>query len=785
MEELSAYRILINGIVQGVGFRPFIYNLAATNQLTGWVRNTSGGVEIEVCGPEDRLQNFLSSIPREAPPLSRIESIEHQPIPADGYDSFEIHSSRVVEGAFQPISPDVSICEDCLRELFDPEDLRYRYPFINCTNCGPRFTIIEDVPYDRPKTTMRGFALCQTCQREYEDPRNRRFHAQPVACPDCGPDVWLESSGGGDQPLARGDQAILLTQKMLADGKIVAIKGLGGFHLACDAENRDALLLLRERKHRPAKPLALMLPDLEAVRKYCLVGAEEERVLHSPQRPILLLDRKPDSSLPGEIAPGQKRIGVMLPYTPLHYLLFSDEDQFPRAPYSALIMTSANLKGNPILTGNEQVREELGEIADLFLFHNRDIQIQCDDSVLRGTPLPGDKRDYIFPVRRSRGYAPQPLISPLSSSSLLAVGAELKNTFCHTKENYAFLSQHLGDLKNFQTLESFQISVSHFESLFRIQPTLLVHDDHPNYLSTRYALERSEAEGIASLSVQHHHAHIASCLADNLDSGEEPVLGLAFDGIGYGNDGAVWGGEALIANYQAYERVGHLAYFPLPGGDLAVLEPWRSALAVLHSLGIPWDEEFPAVAYAQSLPESLPGVSPLKALAGQLETGTNSPLTSSLGRLFDAAASLLGIRHTISYEGQAAIELEALADPVEAAAYPLEISPANVFSPWPLIAGILKDYRNQVSLPRISARFHNSLAELALELAGRIRTDRGLTRVALSGGVWQNMSLLRKTYQLLIGAGFTVLLHRNVPPNDGGLSLGQAVIGQSYLSREE
>ncbi|MFL7814048.1 MAG: carbamoyltransferase HypF [Anaerolineales bacterium] len=785
MKQQAAYRIHINGIVQGVGFRPFIYNLALQHRLTGWVRNTSSGVEIEVTGADADLENFLTGIPSEAPPLSRIETIEHQRIDSAGYSSFEILHSQVIEGAFQPISPDVSICDDCLRELFDPSDFRYRYPFINCTNCGPRFTIIKDIPYDRPKTTMGGFELCPTCQAEYLDPLNRRFHAQPVACPSCGPEIWLESAQGGKEVLARGDQALTNVQDLLAEGSIIAIKGLGGFHLACDAENQGAISRLRQRKNRPAKPLAVMMPDVETVRRYCHLSKDGEELLSSPQRPILLLEELDEQALPNGIAPGQHKIGVMLPYTPLHYLLFSKEQTFPNSPYSILVMTSANFRGNPILTRNQQVRDDLSGIADYFLFHDRDIHIQCDDSVLANF-LPHDRDgDPSYPVRRSRGYAPQPLSSPLSSAPVLAVGGELKNTFCHTKDSYAFLSQHMGDLKNYQSLVNFQESITHYENLFRIQPALLAYDAHPDYLSTRYALERSERDGLPALPVQHHHAHIASCLADNHDPGSEPVIGLAFDGTGFGDDSAIWGGEFLIADYRGYERFGHLAYFPLPGGDLAIRQPWRSSLALLYSLGIPWENDLLPVAYAQNIPEILPGVSALSSLQNQLISGTNTPPTSSMGRLFDATAALLGIRQVISYEGQAAIELEALADADETASYPISLNSEQIFSPAPLISGMLQDFRNGLPAARIAARFHNSLAVLSLITAQRVRELRGLSRVALSGGVWQNISLLTRCYRLLTEDGFQVLYHHQVPPNDGGLALGQAVIGQKYLAMEE
>lgn len=783
MSQPSAYRILINGIVQGVGFRPFIYNLAIRYDLKGWVRNTSGGVEIEISGPKPDLDIFLSSITNEAPPLSKIESLHYESIPSDGYEAFHIQHSQIIEGAFQPISPDVSICDDCLGELFTADDFRYRYPFINCTNCGPRFTIIKDIPYDRPQTTMAVFDLCPACEEEYNDPLDRRFHAQPVACPECGPEIWLEYSSK-PKPFKKvsGNKALLLTQDLLAEGKIGAIKGLGGFHLACDAEYSTAIETLRSRKNRPDKPLAVMMPDLETVRKYCEVSKEEEGLLTSRQRPILLLTRRAESTLPTSIAPGQNTIGVMLPYTPLHYLLFSQKDLYPEAPYSVLVMTSANFSGNPILTWNEQVQELLGDIADFYLLHNRDIHIHCDDSVARvPNTIEEDLRE-IYPIRRSRGFAPGPISSPLSGGSILAAGAELKNTFCLINDKYAFLSQHIGDLKNYETLTTYQESISHFESLFRVHPELIVYDLHPDYLSSRYVLERAEQENLPVLPVQHHHAHIASCLADNNYQGKEPVIGISFDGIGYGEDGKIWGGEFLVADYQKYSRAGHLAYFPLPGGDLAVQEPWRTAVSLLITAQIPLDSGLLPVGYAQSLPESIPGFSMLDMLEGQAKTGTNSPLTSSAGRLFDAVSSLLGICHKISYEGQAAIELEALADPNEPGHYSLDISNDHIFQPGPMIAEILADLNQGCEIPTISARFHNTISELVLEMAIRLKKIHQLNQVALSGGVWQNMSLLRNSHSKLQKAGFKVYIHKQVPANDGGLALGQAVIGQRFLS---
>ncbi len=782
MNQQKAYHVHINGIVQGVGFRPFVYGLAARYELNGWVRNTSEGVDIEVTGPEDILDQFISSLENEAPPLAQIDSLHFEEIPIDNQESFQILHSQSVDGGFQPISPDVSICGDCLRELFTPSDRRYRYPFINCTNCGPRFTIIKDIPYDRPKTTMAGFDLCPSCVTEYENPLDRRFHAQPVACPSCGPQVWLEYAGQDRKnPAAVEDSAILETQQLLAAGKIVAIKGLGGFHLACDAGNSAAVQRLRERKDRPAKPLAVMMPDLKTVHKHCLMSIRESDLLSSTQRPILLLDKKSDSDLPDSLAPDQNTLGVMLPYTPLHYLLFSNNEGYPSAPFSVLVMTSANFSGNPILTGNQEVREYLKNIADAYLFHDRDIHIHCDDTVTR-VPIQLTEEIFVsYPTRRSRGYSPHPIKLVEKSGSVLGVGGELKNTFCLTKEKYAFLSQHIGDLKNFETLTSFENSITHFERLFRINPELIVYDLHPDYLSTRYALERSKCSGVQALPVQHHHAHITSCLADNLYHGEEPVIGIAFDGTGYGEDGSIWGGEFLIADYQHFTRVGQLIYYPLPGGDITIQEPWRMALSVLHSCGISWELENPAVKHAASLPENIPGASPLEVLENQLKTKTNTPLTSSAGRLFDAIASLAGVRQTITYEGQAAIELEALADPDEGFIYSYEITGDNIIDPGQMIKAVLDDLNSGISIPKISARFHNSLAEMVLEMSIRLREKYHLNQVALSGGVWQNMTLLTKTVKNLKSAGFQVLLHQHIPPNDGGLALGQVVIGQKNL----
>ena len=781
MERIKTYRILIKGIVQGVGFRPFVYNLAVRYQLTGWVKNTSGGVEIEIAGRQQDLDQFLTSLSEETPPLAQIDSLKHEIITNDGYNSFQIHHSKEVDGGFQPISPDVGVCDDCLAELFTPSDHRYRYPFINCTNCGPRFTIIKDIPYDRPLTTMSGFKLCSTCEADYENPLDRRFHAQPVACPECGPRVWLESAKNPGKIIFTENQAVEETQNILSNGGIVAIKGLGGFHLACNAQDDTVLKKLRDRKNRPYKPLAVMMPDLETIKDHCQLSKKEASLLSSPQKPILLLKKKKNSNLPAAIAPGQKTVGVMLPYTPLHYLLFSNAEKFPDSSYSVLVMTSANISGNPILTDNQDVRDNLSDIADHFLFHDRDIYIHCDDSVARVQRNPDSSDSEIYPIRRSRGYAPQPIQLPFSSPSVLGVGAELKNTFCLTKDSYGFLSQHIGDLKNIETLKSFEEGINHFKALFRAAPEIIIHDLHPDYLSTRYALDRSEKTGIPVTPVQHHHAHITSCLADNQYHGHEPVIGIAFDGIGYGDDGAVWGGEFLIADYLTYSRFGQLAYFPLPGGDLAIQEPWRTGLSLLDTYDLSWDMSIPAVKYADSLPEKISGLSQIQVLQKQLDTKINSPMTSSIGRLFDGVAALIGICYSASYEGQAAVELESLADPDEGGSYSFDISNGMIVNPGKMLESIIADIQDRVSLAIISAKFHNSLAEMVLEMALLLRRQSNLNRVALSGGVWQNMTLLHASLHRLIKSDFEVLLHQNVPPNDGGISLGQAVIGQKKL----
>ncbi len=758
MSNQSA-RIHISGIVQGVGFRPFVYNLATRLSLKGWVRNTSAGVDIEVDGERDVLNTFVKALRDEAPTLSHIDELTASFGPANGFPSFDIVHSESIDSAFQPISPDVAVCDDCLRELFDPSDRRYRYPFINCTNCGPRFTIIKDIPYDRPKTTMAGFKLCSDCEREYADPSNRRFHAQPVACPKCGPHVWLEIH---NEQNARDDNAIQKTRRLIAEGKIVAIKGLGGFHLACNATNADSVAELRKRKLRVDKPFALMMPDLEAIEEHCFVTEAERELLKSTARPIVLLRRKSESNICKEVAPLQDFIGVMLPYTPLHYLLLEKADGFPQA----LVMTSGNVSEEPIATDNDEARQRLPSLADAFLMHNRDIYIRCDDLVVRVF------EKEIYPIRRSRGYAPFPVKLPWEVPPLLAAGSELKNTFCFTNKNYAFLSQHIGDMENYETLKSFEQGVEHFEQLFRVKPEAIAYDLHPNYLATRYALERAERENLQAIGVQHHHAHIAACMAEHGLDGSEPVIGVSFDGTGYGEDGAIWGGEFLIADYKSYQRPFHLQYFPLPGGDASIKKPARTVLALLWSLGLEWDGRLVPVAQFNQEEQKL--------LHAQLEKKINTPMTSSMGRLFDAAAALAGVRQIVNYEGQAAIEFEALADPDEAGSYSFGLN-QNEVEVRSGMEELIKDFKAGIPVSKISARFHNGLAETVRMTVNQMNRETGIRTVALSGGVWQNFTLIGRTLSLLRTDGFTVYLHRQVPTNDGGLSLGQAIIAASRL----
>ena len=754
MSQVSRH-IHVNGIVQGVGFRPFIYNLALESDLTGWVCNSASGVDIEITGELEKVDSFHSRILPSAPPLAQIDSIEIQDIEFQEFETFEIISSQDVDSDFIPVSPDVAVCRQCQEEMFDPGDRRFRYPFINCTNCGPRFSIIKEIPYDRPKTTMAGFEMCQDCHEEYEDPRDRRFHAQPVACPVCGPQVWLELEPGVMS--AEGEAAIQEARRMLKTGKILAVKGLGGFHLVCDATNPEAVEKLRQRKNRPAKPFALMGFNLDTVGKFVHLIPAAEKLLASPQAPIILLPRKPDSGIADAVAPRQANLGFMLPYTPLHLLLLEKEVGFPEA----VVMTSGNISEEPVIHQNEVAWEKLGEIADGFLMHDRPIHIRIDDSVV--TII--ENRPY--PIRRARGYAPNPIRLKQALPQILAVGPQMKNTFCLTRDKYAFISHYIGEMENWETYQDFKKSVQQYESLFRIKPKAIGYDLHPDYLSTRYALERSTDEGLPCYPVQHHHAHLAACLIENGLAPEEAVGGLIFDGTGYGKDGTIWGGEVLFGNCFNFTRSFHLKPIPLPGGEASIRKPARIALSTLWAYGLPWDA----------------GLAPLEALSAleretlslQLEKGVNCPLTSSMGRFFDAVSALIGVRQEVSYEAQAAIELEALADPDEVGYYPWQIQ-GNLIDVKPLLEGILTDLLKGISAPIISARFHNSITNICLNLAELLKKQYGIDRIVLSGGVWQNQYLLKRTTKLFTNSGFQALIHRQLPPNDGCVAFGQAVI---------
>lgn len=815
MSEITGTHIHITGIVQGVGFRPFVYGLAERYALTGWVRNTSAGVDIEIDGTTISIQEFTNALTRETPPLARIDELEIIPGDANGFSRFEIVHSEAIDTAFQPISPDVCLCIECLHELFDPGDRRYRYPFINCTNCGPRFTIIEDIPYDRPKTTMASFELCKECAAEYDDPLNRRFHAQPVACPQCGPTIWLELSKlrystseerAINNPVY-GDSALSESLNLLSDGKIIAIKGLGGFHLACNAKNQEAVAELRRRKLRVDKPFAVMMPDIDTIEAHCYVSPAERELLLSRQRPIVILKRKVGSDIVRDIAPRQNTLGAMLPYTPLHYLLFPDHfyqtddiiNKHITKPLDVLVMTSGNLSEEPIAANNNEARERLSDLVDAFLMHNRPIRTRCDDSVVRvfsGTTIDKknvSKQDEVesrqhngltYPLRRSRGYTPFPVYLPWETPPLLATGAELKNTFCITRGKYAFLSHHIGDMENYETLRSFEDGIKHFERLFRIKPEAIAYDTHPDYLASRYALQRAEQEMIPSIGVQHHHAHITSCMAEhNIPTGT-PVIGVAFDGTGYGDDRAVWGGEFILSDYFSYTRYAHLAYVPLPGGNLAIRTPSRMALAYLWQYGLDWDDILQPVQSFNTTERS--------ALRSQLEHNINSPPTSSMGRLFDAVAALAGVRQKVNYEAQAAIEFEALATDDEQTYYPFDIKgnqppspiqgqenlrpPEKIINAEPLLRELVTDIKNETPINRISTRFHAGVSEMVKSVCHEMRNQFGTNIVALSGGVWQNMVLLTKTVSLLEVNDFQVLIHTQIPANDGGLSLGQAAI---------
>lgn len=753
-------RIHVRGIVQGVGFRPFVYNLAQTLGLTGYVLNSSAGVTIEIEGNDAGVETFLCALRTRPPALAQISEISSADTEPLGDAEFSIRASEAQENEFVLISPDVATCDDCWRDFGDRNNRRYGYAFTNCTNCGPRYTIIRDIPYDRPFTTMAAFKMCELCEAEYHDPANRRFHAQPNACAVCGPSLAFN---GGD----RSSSILLDVRARLHQGCIVAIKGLGGFLLACDAENDRSVALLRKRKRRSDKPFALMARDIAAVESFCVVSDADRAALLSPRSPIVILPRREGAALSSSIAPANNTIGVMLPYTPLHYLLFSDCADEP-SQFRALVMTSGNISDEPIVISNDEAWQRLQGVADFFLFHNRDIYMRADDSVVR--TFAGRERV----LRRSRGYVPQPVDLGIEFHELLACGAELKNTFCLTKDRFAILSQHIGDLENYETLQFFEETLANLRKLFRVQPCAVAHDLHPSYMSTRLALGLPIERKIG---VQHHHAHIASCMAEN--HLHDKVIGVAFDGTGYGTDGNIWGGEFLIANFAGFERRAHLRYVPLAGGDAAVREPWRMGLSYLRDTfgahALPGDLDFHC-----AIPERR-----VKVVDTMIARRFQTVETSSCGRLFDAVASLTGVRHEVSFEGQAAIALEACVDQGVDESYRFNVddgAPAQL-DMRPMIEDIVRDLSAGRHAGYISACFHNTLAAAILEICARLRKSDGINRVCLSGGTFQNVYLVERTVAALGRAGFGVSLQTMVPPNDGGISLGQAVIANELLRK--
>jgi hydrogenase maturation protein HypF len=758
---VSRVRARIEGTVQGVGFRPYVYRLAGELGVAGHVVNDSRGVVVELEAPAETVDRFLARLPLEAPPLATVERVISEPLEERGERGFSIRESPPGGEPRAEVTPDSATCADCLAELLDPGDRRYRYPFTNCTNCGPRFTIVRDVPYDRPNTTMAAFTMCPACLAEYRDPADRRFHAQPNACPDCGPRVRLAYAGGQAirDPLAR--DAIEATAHALSAGAIVALKGIGGFHLACRADDEAAVTDLRARKHREHKPFALMVPDLGGARELVHLKPSEERLLLSRERPIVLARRQPDARVASAVAPASEELGLMLPYSPLHHLLLGDVG-------TALVMTSGNVSDEPIAFRDEDACERLADIADLFLLHDRPIETRTDDSVVRvaaGRPQL---------LRRSRGYVPAAARLPVEAGApLLACGAEQKNTFGLAKGARAWVGHHIGDLENYETLSSFADGIAHFKRLFAVEPEVVAHDLHPEYLSTKYAME---LDGVRLLGVQHHHAHLAACLAEHGET--SPAVGAIFDGTGYGADGTVWGGELLFGGLTGVERLGSLRPVRLPGGAAAIRQPWRMACA--------WLSE--ALGEAPDVPRGLSGRVDPKAwrqVAELARTGIASPLTTSVGRLFDAVAALCGIGAEVSYEGQAAIELEARCDPGERRAYEFPVADDGggrlVMDARPAVAEVIDDLEAGTEIPQVAARFHNAVAQAAAGACVLAADRAGTEKVVLSGGVFQNRRLLEHVVHLLADAGLRVLLPERLPPNDGGIAYGQLAVAAARL----
>ncbi len=763
-QERKGVEFTVQGTVQGVGFRPFVYRLARDFKIGGTIANTGQGVVIQAEGLASDLNSFLRALTEEAPPLARIASISQKILPITDRQAFTILESSTDHAAQTMIPADIALCADCRKELLDPADRRYRYPFINCTNCGPRFTIVSSIPYDRPCTSMHSFPLCRECQDEYNDPDNRRFHAQPNACPQCGPQISWHTATGEQLPC---HDPITETIQALNDGHIVAIRGMGGFHLAVDAGSESAVALLRLRKQRQSKPLAIMVADLEAAGMICHLSPVASETLASPPHPIVLLPRKETASLAANLAPGMGEVGIMLPYTPLHHLLFSTPDCPP-----ALVMTSGNRNGEPLCTGNEEAIARLGDIADFFLLHNREIVTRVDDSVIR--IMQGRPRL----LRRARGYVPNPIPLTQALPPLLACGSGLKNTFCLVRDNMAFISQHIGDLANLESLAFFKESIYHFQELLETRPQLIVCDLHPDYLSSRHGQELERELGLPRLLVQHHHAHAVAVMAEH--GLQDKVLAIILDGTGLGPDGTIWGGEILEVTRTDFTRRGCLAPLPLPGGDAAAEQPWRMGLAALyHTFG-------EAGLQPSRLPAALLGIAEEKrsAILAMMRTGFNSPLTSSCGRLFDAIAALLGIRLDSDFEGQAAMEVEAIAqqwqrtdEHKQRPEEPVAENGLFIIDSSPFIRRMLHDLQTGKSIPELAMRFHTWLIDSFVVTIRKIAATSGIRTAVLSGGCLQNRIIMEGLFQALEQDGFQVFTGQEVPVNDGGISLGQAVIG--------
>lgn len=757
---LRRFRIRISGIVQGVGFRPFVYTLANTCNVSGFVGNDSEGVFLEAQGSPDALDTFIRMLREDAPPLAEVGEIFREEMPLQTSDGFHITPSVRSAAMATLISPDMAICADCAREMDDPMNRRYLYPFINCTNCGPRYSIIDSIPYDRPNTSMKDFEMCPDCLVEYKSPGDRRFHAQPNACEECGPWVTLYNSSG--QTLQENGYALVLTNKLLSRGHILAIKGLGGFHLACDALHSLAIQRLRKRKNREEKPLAIMAKNLEIAERYVILTAAEKELLTSQRAPIVLAEKKKELTLPDVIASGNPRLGVMLPYTPLHKLLF-------HSSLNLLVMTSGNYSEEPICIENSEAIARLGNIADEVLVHNRRILQRIDDSVtmvLRQRPRL---------IRRSRGYVPRPIPLLHRTCPILATGAELKNTLGISKGNEAFISQHIGDLANVRAMEFFRQTSKHLPAILEVEPEVLAHDMHPGYRATRWAFEYAEQSGKPTIGVQHHHAHMASTMIEHrLD---EPVIGITLDGTGYGTDGRIWGGEVLLGSYLKIRRFAHFEYVPMPGGEKAIWEPWRMGLSYLiHTFGTDFTDFLPECWHEF----------PVSQIAQMVSKNINAPLTSSCGRLFDGIAAICGGRTHISYEGQAAVEFQhhmGEQSPGHSPGYKiirrgnhLEVQIA------PIVESIVKLAEEGANLGEVSWAFHEMLTNLFVDLSERARAELQLNIVVLSGGVFQNTYLFERLSRRLEEAGFKVYLPEQVPANDGGISLGQLAVAQAVVN---